>query len=209
MPIDWKYVVTPKIALLEALVVVIFLTGDGLLGFSFESAYADTLRALSDNLTHGLIAAISWAIVIDGQADSPRGALLQILLCGALGSLVDVDHFLAARSLKLKAALSLPQRPPFHATTVIPVISLVILVTQRLTQTRHLPYLPLLFLVSWLSHHTRDAVRRGYWMWPFGETPPLPYGTYVMLNIGLPLIVRCIVLYSKLSEQPHLGLEVV
>ena len=47
-----------------------------------------------------------------------------------------------------------------------------------------------MFLVSGLSHHLRDADRRGVWFYaPFGSIPPLPYELYVLLVVLLPLVI--------------------
>ena len=47
-----------------------------------------------------------------------------------------------------------------------------------------------MFLVSGLSHHLRDADKRGVLFYPpFGSTPPLPYKLYVFLVVLLPLVI--------------------
>ena len=61
------------------------------------------LRALADSLVHGLVGGITWAVV-EGP-DIWRGGSKPFLRCIAatiLASAVDVDHFLAARSLNLQ-----------------------------------------------------------------------------------------------------------
>lgn len=60
----------------------------------------DLLRALTDNFAHGLLAVWIWLL----SAGRPtRGEdWLWLILCGASACAVDVDHFLAAGSWKLK-----------------------------------------------------------------------------------------------------------
>lgn len=57
------------------------------------------LRALSDNAVHGAIGMWSWAIVIGAKK---KADWREIVLAGFLASVIDVDHFLLARSLSLK-----------------------------------------------------------------------------------------------------------
>lgn len=47
--------------------------------------------------------------------------------------------------------------------------------------------LPWMFLVSTLSHHLRDADRRGIWLAPLLSTPPIPLKFYTLFIILLPL----------------------
>ncbi|KAH8021539.1 hypothetical protein HPB51_015935 [Rhipicephalus microplus] len=58
------------------------------------------LRALADNATHGLIAFLCW-VMVSGRT-LRKASLLESLLSGLFGCAVDVDHFLAARSLKIE-----------------------------------------------------------------------------------------------------------
>lgn len=44
-------------------------------------------------------------------------------------------------------------------------------------------------LISFLSHHIRDATRRGLWLAPFGTTKPIPYYLYIITDMILPHIV--------------------
>ena len=55
--------------------------------------------ALVDNSAHGVIAFISWCVVSEVRArkDFADGAVCALIACA-----LDVDHFIAARSLQLK-----------------------------------------------------------------------------------------------------------
>ncbi|XP_011683785.2 transmembrane protein 267 isoform X1 [Strongylocentrotus purpuratus] len=151
-------------------------------------------RALIDNGTHGLVGLLSWAVVVNPTL-LPLGTLVrepflwEILLCGVLSSLVDLDHFAAAGTVKLQNALSLKSRPPCHATTLIPVICLFLLLIVRLFKLQRIRRLPLILFVAWFSHHIRDAARRGLWLWPWGSTSPLPYWLYITLIVVIPYLV--------------------
>ncbi|XP_031575160.1 transmembrane protein 267-like [Actinia tenebrosa] len=145
----------------------------------------DFSRAMVDNMGHALIGGVSWITVVGIH----RKGILQAIGCAVMSSLIDVDHFVMARSLHLKNAVSLPHRPPLHATTILPFVVPILQVwcAQNIPCLHHLPYM---FIVAVLSHHLRDAYRRGLWFWPMGSTPPLPYWVYLSCVVILPVIVR-------------------
>ncbi len=98
-----------------------------------------------------------------------------------VGSILDLDHFIAAHSFSLSEATSLSSRPPGHALVAVPIIavvaaSIVALVCYpsegRRDRARHIGQL---IVVALLSHQLRDATRRGIWFWPMGSTSKLPY----------------------------------
>jgi hypothetical protein len=64
--------------------------------------------AVSDPLVHAGIAALVTAPLV------PRAGAGPVLTAVAAGTLIDVDHPVAARSLRLAASLSLPTRPRSH-----------------------------------------------------------------------------------------------
>ncbi|WAR29641.1 TM267-like protein, partial [Mya arenaria] len=150
------------------------------------------LVAIGDSLTHGFVGAISWVIVIDAKN---RHDIAQCLLCLMFAMAVDVDHFIAAKSLSLEAALSLPSRPPFHATTVIFLVDLILLIMAAILKSGTPLTLALMFTVAWFSHHVRDGTRRGLWLPPFTETPPLSGLAYLGLIMVIPLLGR--ILYTN------------
>ena len=57
------------------------------------------LRALTDSAVHGLVAAASWIII---RFDISSKLCLEIFICALLSMLIDVDHFIAAKSTNLK-----------------------------------------------------------------------------------------------------------
>lgn len=63
----------------------------------------EDIRAVADNLTHGTIGLLTWHIVTTHLADlSFTARLSEVLLCGLLASAIDLDHFAAARSLRIQ-----------------------------------------------------------------------------------------------------------
>ncbi|XP_055451715.1 transmembrane protein 267 [Psammomys obesus] len=159
------------------------LVADRLLQFSIIQQH-DWLRALSDNLVHGVIGMWSWAAVTGITKKTDFG---EVLLAGFLASVIDGDHFFQARSLSLKAALTLPRRPFLHCSTVIPVTVVSVKLAVHIFKLRDSwCFLPWMLFISWTSHHIRDGIRHGLWIWPFGKTPPLPFWLYVLSTLSLP-----------------------
>ncbi|XP_013775206.1 transmembrane protein 267-like [Limulus polyphemus] len=195
------------------LLLLVSMLGDGLLTTGIIQQ-SDFLRALIDNITHGLIAVISWVLVaVSGTAtrsDEPssiflKSLLAEALLCGLIACVVDLDHFMMAKSFRLKDALNLGSRPPFHCTSVLFLASFFIVIFAIILKISWLVKLGLLFTVAVLSHHLRDSVRRGLWLWPLGSTRPLAYWLYCILLVSLPLLVqiliRCIDSWQQTSPK--------
>ena len=90
---------SPMIVFTDAMVILACLTGDLMLQES-EVARNAFIRAFTDSACHGFVAALSWIVVegISCQYETVRN----IFICGALGMGIDVDHFIAARSVRLK-----------------------------------------------------------------------------------------------------------
>ena len=56
-------------------------------------------RALADNSAHGAIAFVSWCVV---SRIRTRKDVMDAILCGLIACSIDVDHFIAAKSLRLQ-----------------------------------------------------------------------------------------------------------
>lgn len=151
-----------------------------------EGEYAPYIGAVADNAAHGIIAFFSWCIVCEIHI---RKHLIDGVLCGIIACAIDLDHFIAAKSFKLKDALQLKNRPFLHTTTVVFIVvpMLQVWLAQNNCFLRSLPYL---FTVGVSSHHLRDGNRHGLWFWPLGSTPPLPYWIYICCIVALPFIVK-------------------
>jgi hypothetical protein len=164
--------------------------------FITDTQHPQWLRAACDTLTHGLVGLLSWFVVVGGQVTYRTS--LEMMTCATLASLVDADHFIAAKSLSLSAALSLPKRPPFHNSTLIPVIAAALYLQMKLihaflaseTTWTHTSNLVLVFIVAWSTHHVRDATRRGLWFAPFGSTSAVPRTLYLAFILLGPLGLR-------------------
>ena len=88
--------------ILELLLLGACLLGDQLLG-DLEDGL---LKALSDNITHILIGVLSWFIIIYNVKttliENLQSSLVQCIAAAATSSLIDVDHFIMARSFHLE-----------------------------------------------------------------------------------------------------------
>lgn len=142
--------------------------------------------AMTDSLCHGLIAGISWFLVCEGKIC--RATIFETMTCAILAMTIDVDHFLAARSLNLHDAVSLKSRPCFHATSIIVVVDILLLIINYFTKNQNILLGALIFTISWLTHHVRDGLRRGLWFYPIGETPPLPRPVFIGSVMIIPLV---------------------
>lgn len=108
----------------------------------------------------------------------------EIMSSMAIGSLLDLDHFIAARSSSLFAATHLEKRPFGHNLffLVISSLTIFILISKRFS---------LLFASSIFDHLSRDAIRRGYSFSPFFlySSYKLPYVLYLTTFFLLPLFI--------------------
>ncbi|CAO1400824.1 unnamed protein product [Diamesa serratosioi] len=162
------------------------------------------LRAIYDNLTHSLIGLFSAAILLINDKDK----LYLAGVCMVLSSIIDVDHFIAAKSLKLTDATNLNGRPFLHNST-IPATLLIILIYLSFSSkySSYSLWISMLF-IAFTTHHLRDANRRGLWFAPFGETPPLSNLMYILLIVSTPYFLNLFPKtgrYTKNFPNPLLG----
>lgn len=158
------------------------------------------LRAASDNATHGLVAAFCW-IMVSGRPISAE-SLRDTLLCALVACALDIDHFIAAASFQIRDATSLVSRPYLHCTSVVMFCIFLVMAASRLGGHRQIQKLTVIASVAVTSHHLRDSLRRGLWLWPLGSTSPVKLQYYYA---GLVCIVIAASLWtqSKLQHVPQ------
>lgn len=91
---------------LTILVTSVCFSGDALL----KVANHDLLKALVDNSTHVIVAVFSWLIVVlkcHKRSSMIVNSIFELFLSGILASVIDIDHFVLAKSFKLKVSSSL------------------------------------------------------------------------------------------------------
>ena len=97
----------------------------------------------------------SWLIV---EPSSAFGLTPEFALVGLGASLIDIDHFIAARSLRISGAMQAPHRGIFHCSGLFLLLSLLLF-----------PFdvnWACVLLISFGPHHLRDATRRGIYLYP-------------------------------------------
>ncbi|XP_012278053.1 transmembrane protein 267 [Orussus abietinus] len=147
------------------------------------------LRAISDNLTHAIVGGLSWSLIVILSKKSLSQNIFRILSCFLVSSFVDLDHFIVARSWKLHDATHLERRPFLHCSTLPIIIWLFLLsisIMYNLPNTNDYAWI---ILAGFLSHHIRDATRRGMWFCPIGSTKPIPYPIYLCTSMAFPYIL--------------------
>lgn len=180
-------------ALLQTFSTASLLASAGLGAFSFLVDHFLTLpviqhhlwiRAVFDNAVHGIIGLWSWAIVIGLRKKSD---FYEVVLAGFLASIIDLDHFYMAGSLSLKNAVNLPHRPPLHCSSLIPALCVSLRLLMWACRLKDSwCSLPWMLFISLTSHHIRDGIRHGLWVFPFGNTAPISYWLYVTITATLP-----------------------
>jgi len=148
-------------------------------------------RAAVDNVSHAILAGLVWLCVslITPPGDKPLPVGLspstsrELIAAFTVGSWLDLDHFLAAGSLRLQDATRLSHRPFGHALLAAGCLgALAALLTRQRRKG-------VLVATAILSHQLRDALRRGMWLFPLGSTAPLPFPVYLVCLFSLPLLV--------------------
>ncbi|XP_060525976.1 transmembrane protein 267 [Cylas formicarius] len=161
-------------------------------------------RALFDNATHGVIGGLSWLVfALNSKLANAKVTSLEVLLCAVLSSAIDLDHFVVAKSLLLKDATNLTRRPFLHCSTFPLSASLILLLVSYLLSAPCIKRISLMTLTAFGSHHIRDATRRGFWFYPYGSTPPIPYMIYVLLTCVWPYFVLFVNSYIVVGSQNY------
>ncbi len=157
------------------------------------------ISALLDNFSHSLIALLSWLIV-----RLPHVHANELILSAFIGSIIDIDHFLSARSMRLTDATSLSSRPFLHNSLTLFFLTVLVVFYTSIYSVKH-RYFSLLFFLSWFSHHLRDANRHGLWINLIGfnyHTRPLNAGFYISFVCLLPVLSR--VIFSRASPAQNM-----
>lgn len=181
---------------------IIFCTTDYFISIVTSSQYLrkGVVNILLDESCHASIAALMWSSIL--VRDSPGGGhghhvvytlylhikqhLHSIIAAGVAGSIVDIDHFISAKSLSVFDATHLSSRPFGHSVAFVLLVSSLVYFfcgTNKDIRT-------CLVFTSLMAHQLRDAVRRGLWLWPFGSTSPIATYLVFLLYISISLLVR-------------------
>ncbi|RVE47646.1 hypothetical protein evm_007743 [Chilo suppressalis] len=166
----------------------------------FRSNYitSQVIRAIVDNLVHATIGCLSALIFFNHDLNMTRHACLyNVTFCTLLSSLIDIDHFMVARSLHFKDLFGLKQRGIFHCTTLWLVITATSFLYSYLCSKNNILVATFMLFIAFTSHHLRDANRRGFWLYPLGHTAAVPTYMYIILTMFLPNVYPHIYFYMK------------
>lgn len=64
----------------------------------------------------------------------------------------------------------------------------------------------LLIFTAFLSHHIRDAHRRGIWFCPFGSTPPISKWCYISITCLLPHVIYLLLYKNTIQRSGKYGI---
>ena len=147
------------------------------------------LSVFLDPLAHVVLAIIvvfPWIVAL--QLPS-----FHLPLAAASAVLIDIDHLVAAGSLSVKDAITLPMRPVSHSVLFCLGLAVILgLIARRLSVMG-------IVFIALLTHVSRDATSGGTpWLWPLVQAPRIPMG----LHIGLWLTVAISgVFWTRRSQQ--------
>ncbi|XP_022914262.2 transmembrane protein 267, partial [Onthophagus taurus] len=167
-----------------------------------EQSQKELHKAFFDNATHAVVGGLSWLIVcVNQRSRSSFYTLLEVVVCTCIASLIDVDHFIVAKSFNLKNATNLDKRPFLHCSSIPIVLTAYLLLLSYYFKDQNLQRAAFVISTAFFSHHTRDATRRGYWFYPFGHTAPIPYFIYLILTIFIPYLTYEVIKVMNLGKS--------
>ncbi|XP_045488951.1 transmembrane protein 267 [Pieris rapae] len=182
--------------LLSVSIVFTAITGDYIV---FHSKYSKffIFRAVIDNFVHASIGTLSALLFFIYVERSRQAWIYNIILCTIVSSLIDVDHFIVAKSIHYKDLTNLKYRGFLHCTSLWFIITTILLIYSYIFRKNNIYVLSYMLILAYTSHHIRDGNRRGLCVYPFGHTPPIHKYVYVLLLGILPIIFGHICQYMK------------
>lgn len=167
------------------------------------SSYAVIVRIALDESAHLLLPALIWLLStfsVDLKIAASNGTVTdlnkdivrlyvhvikyrnELFASMFVGVIIDIDHFVEARSLSLFAATHLDHRPIGHSLFCCVLVVLAVRLVLKDSRTPHV------VLSGYVTHLLRDATRRGLWV---GQellgggrtvvTSPLPISAVLLL----------------------------
>ncbi|XP_034838934.1 transmembrane protein 267 [Maniola hyperantus] len=174
----------------------------------FKSKYSSNqvFRAFADTSVHGAIGFWSALLFFScGINVTTQAWLCNVLFCSAMSSLIDVDHFIVAKSFNLKDIANVNRRGIFHNTSFSIIVAVILLILTHISRKINLYLLTYMLILAFTSHHIRDGNRRGIWLYPYTHTQPLGKCLYVFLICLLPFVFA----YTFYHTKPVFSQKVV
>lgn len=85
-------------------------------------------------------------------------------------------------------ATSIVERPFLHCST-IPIVLIMIYILPALLNCFKMVLFFGILCCAFITHHSRDAYRRGFWFCPFGHTRTISYSLYIVIIVATPYLV--------------------
>ncbi|MBI1297603.1 hypothetical protein GC175_21910 [bacterium] len=169
-------------AIFAASLLMVMVLGDALV-YAWPKGVPTQLWALLDPPVHWVLA----LLIVSPLLSHPvlgRHLWLWVAVATVAAVLVDLDHFIAARSFSLADALALGSRPFAHSLLFVVAMAVVTWLVSRE------PVGALLVLVVLLSHIVRDGSHGGIPLWwPARGNVDIAVPLYYVLEIGLGWVV--------------------
>ena len=169
-------------AIFAAAILAVMVLGDALV-YAWPKGIPTSIWALLDAPVHWVLALLIISPLLSHPALG-RHLWLWVAVATVAAVLVDLDHFIAARSFSLADALALGSRPLAHSLLFAVAMAVLTWVVSRE------PLGALLVLVVLLSHIVRDGSHGGIPLWwPTRGSVDIPVPLYYALEIGLGWLV--------------------
>lgn len=104
-------------------------------------------------------------------------------------------------------ATNLSSRPFLHCTNIPFIIFLILLMAFHFKSIRLNIWIAMV-LCGFITHHIRDATRRGFWILPYGHTNPVPYPIYILMTLGVPHLLNYLLNTIKYKTEYKLLVNV-
>lgn len=107
-------------------------------------------------------------------------------------------------SICFQRAVNLNERPFFHYSTIPIVIMLLMFILYQCYRSTIRWNLWLCIITcAFLTHHLRDATRRGFTMWPFGTTKPISYLFYIVGIMLAPFVLNKWLQFTTMTQHRY------
>ncbi|UXI22304.1 hypothetical protein NH340_JMT08247 [Sarcoptes scabiei] len=192
------------------------------------------LFAIIDNLIHSMHSFLSWQILIGLKLFDQRFStflvtqqnrlriIKDLLLTALMASMIDLDHFIEAKSFSILAVQKLRNRPFMHNILLMASLSFVLIclpakltndndtndrsstkyhnkINDRQSHSTDLNRIGWLLLNASFTHLTRDSLRRGFCLRPIIETSRLPKSVYYVQFALFPKLIDSLTNYFAID----------
>ncbi|XP_055337510.1 transmembrane protein 267-like [Paramacrobiotus metropolitanus] len=190
------------IVLILIVLPAVTIIGDVILRWLSGDDFPLIFRACFDSSVHICLGCLAWSVTLVQRTHAVH-VRREILYAGIMSALIDVDHFIKARSLHLQDALHMESPPPMHDIVIPLVLFIISMILYCVNWYRNFRYRLLQFSVLHAVHLFRDAARRGLngGFVPSVFPPHSPFGMFPFFIPLFPLLARYIVLLNEVPIE--------